>query len=51
MNLTAEEYGIGFRLNSTASAEVNKATAELVKDGTLGKIAEKYELTARLITK
>lgn len=51
MNLTAEEYAIGFRLNSTAVAELNNVTAELIKDGTLPAIAEKYELTERLITK
>jgi polar amino acid transport system substrate-binding protein len=51
MNLTAEEYAIGFRLNSSAVAEVNKATADLLKDGTLPAIAAKYELTERLITK
>lgn len=51
MNLTAEEYAIGFRLNSTAVAQFNKATEELLKDGTLLKIAEKYELTERLIKK
>jgi len=51
MNLTAEEYAIGFRLNSTAVAQFNKVTDELIKDGTLPKIAEKYELTERLIKK
>jgi polar amino acid transport system substrate-binding protein len=51
MNLTAEEYAIGFRLNSTLVAQVNKITADLIKDGTLPKIADKYELSARLITK
>jgi polar amino acid transport system substrate-binding protein len=51
MNLTAEEYAIGFRLNSTAVAQFNKVTDELIKDGTLPKIAEKYELAERLIKK
>lgn len=51
MNLTAEEYAIGFRLNSTAVAELNKVTADLLKDGTLATIAEKYDLSDRLITK
>jgi polar amino acid transport system substrate-binding protein len=51
MNLTAEEYAIGFRLGSTAVAEVNKVTDELLKDGTLATIAEKYDLTERLIKK
>ena len=51
MNLTAEEYAIGFRLGSTAVAEINKITDELLKDGTLAAIAEKYGLTDRLISK
>lgn len=51
MNLTAEEYAIGFRLNSPAVAEFNKVTADLIKDGTLPAIAEKYDLTERLIKK
>ncbi len=51
MNLTAEEYAIGFRPGSSAVAEFNKITDELLKDGTLAAIAEKYGLTDRLITK
>ncbi|MDX9871871.1 MAG: transporter substrate-binding domain-containing protein [Clostridia bacterium] len=51
MELTFEEYAIGLRLDSTAVAEFNKITAELLQDGTLAKIAEKYELTERLIKK
>lgn len=51
LNLTAEEYAIGFRLNSSAVAEINKVTKELLTDGTLAKIADKYDLTDRLITK
>jgi polar amino acid transport system substrate-binding protein len=51
LNLTSEEYGIAFRLGSNAAAEVNKATQSLLQDGTMAKIAEKYELTERLITK
>ncbi|HWQ75447.1 MAG TPA: transporter substrate-binding domain-containing protein [Syntrophomonas sp.] len=51
VKLTAEEYAIGLRLGSTAVAEFNKTTAELLQDGTLAKIAEKYGLTERLITK
>lgn len=49
VELSIEEYGIGFRKNSTLTAKVNEITAELVADGTLGKIAEKYSLN--LITK
>jgi len=51
LNLTAEEYAIGLRPGSTAVAEFDKITAELLQDGTLAKIAEKYNLTERLITK
>ena len=51
MNLTAEEYAIGFRLGSSAVAEFNKITDELLKDGTLAAIAEKYGLSDRLISK
>lgn len=44
VQLSLEEYGIGFRKNSTLTAKINEITAELIADGTLGKIAEKYEL-------
>ena len=45
VELTTEEYGIGFRLNDTALQEsVNNAIDELVADGTLSALAEKYEL-------
>lgn len=44
IQLTNEEYAIGFRPDSNLTAEINKITAELVKDGTLKKIAEKYDL-------
>ena len=45
MELTSEEYGIGFRKGSDLTAEVNKIMEELVADGTLPALAEKYELT------
>ena len=51
MDLTAEEYAIGLRVGSTAAAEFNKITSELLQDGTLAKIAEKYGLSQRLLTK
>ncbi len=51
MNLTAEEYAIGLRVGSTAAAEFNKITNELLQDGTMAAIAEKYGLTQRLLTK
>ena len=45
LELTSEEYGIGFRLNDTELKDsVDKAIDELYADGTLTKLAEKYEL-------
>ena len=43
--LTSEEYGIGCRKGSDLTAEINKLMADLKADGTLVKLAEKYELT------
>lgn len=51
LDLTSEEYAIGLRLGSTAVAEFNRITAELMEDGTLANIAENYGLTDRLIKK
>ena len=45
IELTSEEYGIGFRMNSDLTAEVDAIIAELKADGTLQTLAEKYELT------
>ena len=44
-SLTEEEYGIGCRLGSDTCTEINKIMDELMADGTLDKLAEKYELT------
>ena len=44
-SLSEEFYGIGFRKGSDLKAEVNKALAELKADGSLDKLAAKYELT------
>ena len=44
-SLTEEEYGIGCRLGSDTCEEINKIIAELMADGTLDKLAEKYGLT------
>lgn len=44
LKLQSEEYGIGFRKNSDLTDEVNKIMAELMQDGTLDKLAEKYEI-------
>ena len=43
--LTSEDYGIGFRKDSDVTAEVNKIIDELIADGTLPALAEKYSLT------
>ncbi len=43
-----EQYGIAFRKDSDVTAEVNKAIDELKADGTLKKIAEKYNLGEQL---
>lgn len=45
-----EEYGIAFRKGSDITPEVNKAIDELIADGTLQKIADKYKLGDQLIT-
>lgn len=49
IQLTPEEYAIGFRLeDKELLAEVNKIIDELVADGTMAKLAEKYDLTENL---
>jgi len=45
VELSVEEYGIGFRKDSTLCTKVNEIMAELVADGTLGALAEKYGLS------
>ncbi|MBQ7718294.1 MAG: transporter substrate-binding domain-containing protein [Clostridia bacterium] len=45
LSLTEEEYGIGFRKGSDAAAAVNDIIKALKEDGSLQKLAEKYELT------
>ena len=44
VELATEEYGIAFRQGSDVTAAVNEAIAELVADGTLPALAEKYGL-------
>ena len=44
LELSLEEYGIGFRKGSDVADQVNAAMAELVADGTLAALAEKYGL-------
>lgn len=45
IELTSEEYGIGFRKGSDLTAEVNKIMNEMVADNSLAVLAEKYQLT------
>lgn len=49
LELSVEEYGIGFRKGSDVTEKVNQAMQELVDDGTLGTLAEKYELSELLL--
>lgn len=44
IELADELYAIGFRKGSDLTAEVNKIIDELVADGSLKKLAEKYDL-------
>ena len=43
--LNAEEYGIGFRQDSDMTEKVNGIIKDLLADGTLDGLAEKYSLT------
>ncbi|MBP3305617.1 MAG: transporter substrate-binding domain-containing protein [Oscillospiraceae bacterium] len=45
VNLTEEEYVVGFRKGSDVTAKFNEFMKELMKDGTLDALAEKYNLT------
>ena len=45
ISLTEEEYGIAFRKDSDMTAKVNELLKKYAADGTLQKLAEKYELT------
>lgn len=44
LELTSEEYGIGFRKGDELTEKVNAIIDELNEDGTLPALAEKYEL-------
>ena len=44
-----EQYGIAFRKGSDITAKVNEAIKELNEDGTLQKIADKYNLGEQLV--
>ena len=45
MALTSEEYGIAFRKNSDVTDKVNEIMKDLIADGTLPALAQKYGLT------
>ena len=50
LELSVEEYGIGFRKADTELTEqVNEAMQELIDEGTLGALADKYGLTDQLL--
>jgi polar amino acid transport system substrate-binding protein len=49
MDLTDEEYAIGFRLGSTAVAAFDEIIVEFQSDGTLAGIADKYEVADLVI--
>jgi len=46
IELGVEEYGIGFRTGSDMVEKVNAVIDELIADGTMNAIAEKYDLSA-----
>ncbi|MDR3365226.1 MAG: transporter substrate-binding domain-containing protein [Clostridiales Family XIII bacterium] len=50
IELAAEEYAVGFRVGSDIVPEANRIIAELTANGALNQIAEKYGLTASLLS-
>lgn len=44
-SLSEEEYAIACRKDSDLTAKINELMAEFIEDGTLGKLAEKYEVS------
>ncbi len=48
-NFPAEEYGIAFRKGSDLTAAVNEIIADLMTDGSLDAVAQKYKLGEQLI--
>ncbi len=48
LELTTEEYGIGFKKGSELTDKVNKAIDELKSEGKLDELAKKYELNLAL---
>ena len=51
IQLEAEEYAIGFRKGSDMAAKVNDVIDQLLEDGTLLALAQKYGVAGQLITK
>ena len=49
LELTREEYGIGFRKDSAAAAAVDDIIDQLIEDGTLQALGDKYGLSGALI--
>lgn len=49
IDMSDEEYAIGFRVGSNATEQFNSVIRELLSDGTLNALAEKYALTNLLI--
>ena len=45
IQLANEEYAIGFRLGSDMTEKVNTVIRELIDDGTLASLADKYDMT------
>ena len=49
IEMPGEEYAIGFRVGSTATAQLNDIITAFGTDGTFATLAEKYELSDLLI--
>ena len=49
LQLSVEEYGVGFRKDSDAAEKVNEAMQALIEDGTLNTLAEKYDWAELLL--
>ena len=50
IEIEGEQYAIGFKKGSDLTAKINGAIAELLADGTLAQLAQKYGLSNYLIT-
>lgn len=50
--LSSEQYGVGFKLGNTVLRDqINEALKQLTEDGTVARLAEKYEITDMIILK